>query len=116
MPARVERAFRSPAARSLGCNFAVICLIPYVNHVDVAKLLHGKESVGVTVGIDVGKHRLFAVCRWDDGTFARPWRIHNPSALPDLVKLLQYVGGDHKLVVAMESSGTYGDALRQALA
>jgi transposase len=87
-----------------------------VNHVDVAKLLHGKESVGVTVGIDVGKHRLLAVCRWDDGTFERPWRIHNPSELPDLVKLLQHVGGDHKLVVAMESSGTYGDALRQALA
>ena len=87
-----------------------------VNHVDVAKLLHGKESVGVTVGIDVGKHKLLAVCRWDDGTFERPWRIQNPSELPDLVKLLQHVGGDHKLVVAMESSGTYGDALRQALA
>ena len=87
-----------------------------VNHVNVAKLLHGKESVGVTVGIDVGKHKLLAVCRWDDGTFERPWRIHNPSELPDLVKLLQHVGGDRKLVVAMESSGTYGDALRQALA
>jgi transposase len=87
-----------------------------VNHVDVAKLLYGKESVGVTVGIDVGKHRLLAVCRWDDGTFERPWRIQNPSELPDLVKLLQQVGGDRKLVVAMESSGTYGDALRQALA
>lgn len=87
-----------------------------VNHVDVAKLLHGKESLGVSVGIAVGKHMLLAVCRWDDGSFERPWRVHNPSALPDLVKLLQHVGGERTLAVAMGSSGTYGDALRQARA
>jgi transposase len=86
-----------------------------VNPVDVAKLLDGKEAVGVTVGIDVGKHKLLAVCRWADGIFERPWRIHNPSELSDLVKLLQQVACDRQLVVAMESSGTYGDALRQAL-
>ena len=87
-----------------------------VNHVDWLKLAHSKDAVAVSVGIDVGKHRLFAVCRWADGRFERPWRINNPSELVDFVALLQRVSAGRKLVVAMESSGTYGDALRQALA
>lgn len=87
-----------------------------VNHVDWLKLAHNKDAVAVSVGIDVGKHRLFAVCRWADGRFERPWRINNPSEVVDFVALLQRVSAGRKLVVGMESSGTYGDALRQALA
>jgi transposase len=87
-----------------------------VNHVDPVRLVEGKENVAVAVGIDVGKHKLFAVCRWADGRFERPWVIHNPSEIGELVRLLQRVGVGRKLVVAMESSGTYGDALRQGLA
>jgi transposase len=87
-----------------------------VNDVDAGRLVEGKEGVAVTVGIDVGKHKILAVCRWADGSFERPWRINNPSELAELVTLLRRLRNGRKLVVALESSGTYGDALRQALA
>ena len=87
----------------------------FVNDVDVIGLLQGKEGLAVTVGVDVGKEHLFAVCRWANGQFERPWKVSNPSGLGDLVALLERVRKGRKLVVAMESSGTYGDALRQAL-
>src|SRR6267142_5402866 len=87
-----------------------------VNDVDWARLTQDRTGLGVAVGVDVGKQWLFAVCRWEDGTFERPWRISNPGEIGDLVRLLERVGAGRRLVVAMESSGTYGDALRQALA
>lgn len=87
-----------------------------VKHVDLVKLLQGKENVAATVGVDVGKHKHLAVCRWSDSRFERPWQVNNPSEIRDLVGLLQAMNVGRKLVVAMESSGTYGDALRQALA
>jgi transposase len=66
--------------------------------------------------VDVGKQSLWAACRWDDGRFERPWRAENPTEIPVLVALVKRVSNGRKLVVAMESSGTYGDPLRQALA
>ena len=42
--------------------------------------------------------------------------MKSPEEIPTLVALIQRMSTDRKLVVAMESSGTYGDALRQALA
>jgi transposase len=87
-----------------------------VNYVEVTKLLVGRDGVAATVGIDVGKYELLAVCRWADGQFTRPWRVQNPNELGALVALLQQVRADRPLVVALEPSGTYGDALRQALA
>jgi transposase len=86
-----------------------------VNDVDWERIARGKEGLGVTVGIDVGKRSLWAVCRWPDSRFERPWRVDNPVEIPALLGLLQRMGVGRKLVVAMESSGTYGDALRQAL-
>jgi transposase len=87
-----------------------------VNHVEVAKLLDGRGAVAVTVGIDVGKYELLAVGRWADGRFTRPWRVQNPNEIGALVALLEQLRAGRKLVVALEPSGTYGDALRQALA
>jgi transposase len=87
-----------------------------VNHVEAAQLLQGRDGVAGTVGIDVGKYELLAVCRWADGRFSRPWRVKNPHELGALVALLQQLRAHRKLVVALEPSGTYGDALRQALA
>jgi transposase len=55
------------------------------------------------------------VCRCETGRFERPWRLKNPEQIPVLIALIQRMSADHKLVVAMESSGTYGDSLRQAL-
>jgi hypothetical protein len=80
------------------------------------QLAQGKEGLGITLGVDVGKYSLWPVCRWADGRFERPWRVQNPEEIPALVVLVKRMSVGRELVVAMESSGTYGDALRQALA
>jgi transposase len=87
-----------------------------VNAVNWEQLAQGKEGLGITVGVDVGKRYLWPVCRWADGRFERPWQVKNPIEIPRLVDLLEQMRLGRDLVVAMESSGTYGDALRQALA
>lgn len=87
-----------------------------INDVDWDRLARGHEGLDITLGIDVGKHDLWPVCRWADGRFERPWRVRNPGEIPSLLALIRRMSVDRKLVVAVESSGTYGDALRQALA
>jgi transposase len=86
-----------------------------VNEVNWEQVARGKEGLGVTWGVDVGKFDVLVVCRWANGHFERPWRVKNPREISTLAALAQRVQGERKLVVAMESSGTYGDALRQAL-
>ena len=83
---------------------------------DWDRLARGNEGLDITLGVDVGKHTLWPVCRWVDGRFERPWRVQNPGEIPTLLALIQRMSLGRKLVVALESSGTYGDALRQALA
>jgi hypothetical protein len=87
-----------------------------VNEVNWEQLARGKEGLGVTLGVDVGKLDVMVVCRWSDGRFERPWRVKNPREIPTLMALAKRAQKGWKLVVAMESSGTYGDVLRQALA
>jgi transposase len=87
-----------------------------VNDVKWDEIAKGREGLGITLGVDVGKLTLWAVCRWADGSFERPWRADNPMEIPTLVSLIKQMSMGRKLVVAMESSGTYGDSLRQALA
>ena len=86
-----------------------------VNEVNWEQLARGKEGLGVTLGIDVGKFELRVVCRWADGRFERPWRVKNPWEIPTFLGLVRQVRAGRKLVVALEPSGTYGEALRQAL-
>jgi transposase len=86
-----------------------------VNDVKWEEIAHGKEDLGVILGVDVGKFDVLVVCRWDDGRFERPWRVKNPQEIATLVLLAKRAQSNRKLAVAMESSGTYGDALRQAL-
>jgi transposase len=87
-----------------------------VNDVNWEQVSRGKEGVDITLGVDIGKHDVWPVCRWADGKFERPWRVKNPAEIPALIALLNQMSMGRKLVVGMESSGTYGDALRQALA
>jgi transposase len=87
-----------------------------VNDVKWEQLALGKEGLEITLGVDVGKRYLWPVCRWADGRFERPWRVKNPIEIPRLIALAEQMRVGRKLTVAMESSGTYGDALRQALA
>lgn len=70
----------------------------------------------VTVGTDIGKFEIFAVIRFSDGTFLRPWKVKNPSEIEYFVWFLQKLSKEHDVTVAMESTGTYGDALRFELA
>ena len=67
------------------------------------------------VGLDVGKGEIFAVVRWADESFERPWRAKNPTEVMPLVAILNVLAKDRDVTIAMESTGTYGDALRQAL-
>lgn len=87
-----------------------------VKQVDVEKLLAGREGQVAVVGNDVSKHELLVVLRWPDEHFERPWRVKNPSEIKELVALLQRIKERGPVRVALEPSGTYGDALRQALA
>jgi transposase len=86
-----------------------------VNRVDARQLTRGRGGQALVVGIDVGKFRLAAVARWDDGRFERPWRVANPEQVPDFVGLLTELATRRPVTVALEPSGTYGDPLRQAL-
>jgi transposase len=87
-----------------------------VNDVNWDQLAAGRDGMSISLGVDVGKFDLWPVCRWADGRFERPWRVKNPWEIPALITLVQRMNVGRKLVVAFESSGTYGDALRQALA
>ena len=86
-----------------------------VNRVEAGQLGAGRDGQALMVGIDVGKYQLVAVARWPDGEFERPWDVANPEQIPTLVALLGQLQARHRVVVALEPSGTYGDALRQAL-
>lgn len=86
-----------------------------VNHVrfeEVARLAAGRRA---TLGMDVGKYEILGVLRWADGQFERPWKIKNPSEIRFFAERLRLLAGSCELKVAMEPTGTYGDALRAQL-
>jgi transposase len=86
-----------------------------VNRVVLEQLTRGRAAVAVDVGFDIGKFEILTMPRWGDKDFSRPWRVNNPQQIPDLLGLLGQLGQGRRLRVALEPSGTYGDALRQAL-
>jgi len=86
-----------------------------VNQVDLAPLLQRRHEPVVHAGLDVGKDHVLCVLRWAAHDFERPWRCRNPADLARLAQALQAVGRGRRLTVALEPTGTYGDALRQAL-
>jgi transposase len=86
-----------------------------VKQVQVLEVLNRLAEGPVWVGVDVGKLTVLAVVRDSAGHFERPWKAEIPSEMRELVRCLQELAKQRSLVVAMESTGTYGDALRQAL-
>lgn len=86
-----------------------------VKNILLKKVLAGALDGPVTVGLDIGKSEVFAVLRWKDGTFERPWKMRNPTEIMVLTRLLQELAQQRPMMVTMESTGTYGDPLRQAL-
>jgi len=86
-----------------------------VKGVSLERILQNGPAGAVSVGLDVGKEEIYAVMRWSDGTFERPWKALNPSQVAVLVEMLGKIGASRSLTAAMESTGTYGDALRARL-
>src|SRR5262245_55443626 len=86
-----------------------------VNRMDAVGLTDGQQGKALIVGMDVGKFEMLAGARWSDGQLERPWRVAHPEQVPDLVALLGRLAQGHRGMVTLEPSGTYGDALRQAL-
>jgi transposase len=69
-----------------------------------------------TAGLDIGKFGIRTVVRWKDGSRERPWKAENPGEIKPMVALLRKVADQRPLIVAMESTGTYGDSVRAELA
>ncbi|MFV1969020.1 MAG: transposase [Pirellulaceae bacterium] len=86
-----------------------------VKKVVLDRVLESAPAGDASIGLDIGKFEIFTVIRWADGTFERPWKAKNPTEIGELVAFLRVVAEDRAVTVAMESTGTYGDALRQAL-
>jgi transposase len=86
-----------------------------VNTICMQTLTSARCQTPVVVGVDVAKGELVACVVWPDGSFERPWRARSPSQVRLLVEKLLELNGSCPVTVAMESSGTYGDPLRQAL-
>jgi transposase len=86
-----------------------------VKQVNVSVVVNRLAAGAIAVGVDVGKEHAFCVVRDSQAHFERPWKVNTPSEVRELVGLLRQLAGHRALVVAMESTGTYGDALRQAL-
>ena len=79
---------------------------------EVAKVKGGGQ---ISVGLDIGKAEIVAVVRWQDRSSERPWSVKNPSEIPLLIEILLALQGAGKVTVGLESTGTYGEAIRYAL-
>jgi transposase len=87
-----------------------------VNAVDVQSLTASHAGQKCIIGVDVAKLEFKAVLAWPDGSFHRPWSIKIPGQIATAVQKLAALHQVCPVTVVMESSGTYGDAFRQALA
>lgn len=87
-----------------------------IKSIEVAQWLGQRPDGACFVGVDVGKTKLHLVLQFADGSATRPLVARNPGQIGAVIKLLQRVRRKHALTVAMEPTGTYGQALRVALA
>jgi len=90
-----------------------------VKQIDFEKLRERAVELGghrTCVGLDIAKSEIVAVVRWPDGQFEAPWKAGNPSEIGELMTRLQVLREVcDSLTVALESTGTYGDAVRLAM-
>jgi transposase len=75
----------------------------------------------IHVGIDIGKNKLYVVIRWrapraKHVVYEQPWFVENPNEISELTQKLRKIAKQNPTVIGIESTGTYGDPLRQALA
>jgi transposase len=86
-----------------------------VKQIDLDKILHGRCGQAAVLGVDISKKESRLMLRWNFDDFERPWSSVNPGEISRVADLCRRLSIGRKFSVAMESSGTYGDALRQAL-
>ena len=79
------------------------------------KIITPLGSAAVVIGVDVSKRELMLMLRCPAEQFFGPYRAANPEQIREVVELVRLMGARGPVKVAMESSGTYGDAFRQAL-
>ena len=71
---------------------------------------------GTTVGLDIGKDEMVVCLRWPNGDFERPWNVANTAQIGLLLERLTVLKEVcDSLTIGMESTGTYGEAIRQAM-
>lgn len=86
-----------------------------VKQITISEVLERLAPGRLTVGLDISKGEVYSVVRDPTGHFERPWKFLNPNEISHFVPLMQQLAHHRELTLAMESTGTYGDALRQAL-
>jgi transposase len=86
-----------------------------VNTISVQALTRDRSGQAAVMGVDVAKAELVMCLVWPDRSFERPWRVKSPDQIRLVVSKLLELNRLCPVAVAMESSGTYGDAFRQAL-
>lgn len=75
-----------------------------------------KGDSGTCVGLDVAKEEIVVVVRWPCGSYERPWSVQNPSEIGLLVERLCLLKETcDSLVVGLESTGNYSEAVRSAM-
>lgn len=73
-------------------------------------------DIGTTVGLDIGKDEIVVCVRWSNGEFERPWKVANTQQIGLLMdRLLILKEVCDSLTIGMESTGTYGEAVRCAM-
>ena len=89
-----------------------------VNVIDRNQLLEAAlagGNTGTVLGLDIAKKEIVGCVRWGTGVFERPWKIVNPKEIRILVELCLFLKSKcDGFSVALESTGTYGDAARYA--
>jgi hypothetical protein len=85
-----------------------------VNEVLIEVVARGRMGQKAAVGVDVAKGELVVCVVWPAREFERPWRVKSPCQLRLLLSKLLELNRHCPVTVALESSGTYGDAFRQA--
>jgi transposase len=87
-----------------------------VSLADLRELASEKGGAGTSVGLDISKEEIVAGVRGTDGTFESPWSVENPGEILELITLLKAMA-EHSssLTIGLESTGTYGEAVRYAM-
>jgi transposase len=86
-----------------------------VKQIDLDKILQSRDGQAAVLGVDISKKESRLMLRWGPDDFERPWSSQNPGEIHLVIELARRLSIGRRFSVAMESSGTYGDALRQAL-